>query len=387
MCNAYNHPPGCTCGWGGFGHSGRSYGGWHNHGTTLGGGSHSLTFKVSYSYGRSMRDLAAELGYSVIFPTICRYCGELIYLYANPNGGFAIFDSLGIPWPKHDCWGIDQDSRDYTSVGDTYSKSYRLHVPEDAPTTYFTSEGVFTGTVVYCTGTSILGSRYTFWTGTHLVELWASADLSVGKCFEGEVQLLQNAAVLTSVVDMDSGEAAIPLAAASTLPSRTLPIADLEKVWQMQSDLAYVDNDQCATTKYLNVIIEATLAGHPIVALIGIQRLLQVSGGTLPSDTRSWYMVKLIDLLENLHLLGIFPSLVSGLSSKFLGTLNHDAQTRLHEAITIAKLKNALESSRRHVTIVNQKLERSSEFTSTISKFHDVSLGETIEYLRKQLRH
>jgi hypothetical protein len=28
MCNAYNHPPSCTCGWGGEGHAGRSYGGW-----------------------------------------------------------------------------------------------------------------------------------------------------------------------------------------------------------------------------------------------------------------------------------------------------------------------------------------------------------------------
>tara|TARA_Y100001934_G_C11848619_1_gene538526 strand:+ start:390 stop:614 length:225 start_codon:yes stop_codon:yes gene_type:complete len=29
MCNAWNHPPGCTCGWGGEGHLGvNPYGNW-----------------------------------------------------------------------------------------------------------------------------------------------------------------------------------------------------------------------------------------------------------------------------------------------------------------------------------------------------------------------
>jgi hypothetical protein len=52
-----------------------------------------------------MRDLATRLGASLTFPTKCWYCGSAIFLYAHPNGGFAIFDSLGIPWPKHACYG------------------------------------------------------------------------------------------------------------------------------------------------------------------------------------------------------------------------------------------------------------------------------------------
>ena len=88
MCNAHNHSDYCTCGFGGEGHLGGGGGGWGS--STLSSMSQSFeSTKIYYSYGSSLRDLAQELGYSVIFPTCCRYCEALIYLFANPDGGFA----------------------------------------------------------------------------------------------------------------------------------------------------------------------------------------------------------------------------------------------------------------------------------------------------------
>jgi hypothetical protein len=78
---------------------------------------------VYYSYHIGMCQRAAELGHSLLFPAICRYCGEQIYLFATPEGGFAIFDDVGGDWPKHECWGVDQSTTRYTDIRPTYSPS------------------------------------------------------------------------------------------------------------------------------------------------------------------------------------------------------------------------------------------------------------------------
>ena len=102
MCNAWNHSPSCNCGWGGNGYAGNGNSSSPNVGnfteTRIGYQSSGTSFGNT-----NMRDLAARLGHSLIFPVTCRYCGADIYLFASPNGGFAVFDHLGIPWPKHWC--------------------------------------------------------------------------------------------------------------------------------------------------------------------------------------------------------------------------------------------------------------------------------------------
>ena len=79
MCNALNHPLGCTCGFGGEGHLGRSIGSF--------GDAYSPFIKKAEELRR---------------PFPCKYCRQEIY-FVRYNGGTVWFDSLGQPWPKHDC--------------------------------------------------------------------------------------------------------------------------------------------------------------------------------------------------------------------------------------------------------------------------------------------
>lgn len=93
MCNAWNHPPGCTCGWGGEGHLGSAYGHvWH--GGMLGD---------PFQHPGLLRQIAVRHRISFSIPTKCWYCGQQIYIYANEYGSVVLFDELGWPWPKHDC--------------------------------------------------------------------------------------------------------------------------------------------------------------------------------------------------------------------------------------------------------------------------------------------
>jgi len=82
MCNAWNHPPQCTCGWGGLGHLGKRTTGNESWIKFLG-----FTGISSYTIPNAR----------------CPVCGDAVFFYQSPNGGRVFFDELGPPWPKHGC--------------------------------------------------------------------------------------------------------------------------------------------------------------------------------------------------------------------------------------------------------------------------------------------
>src|SRR5262245_18947817 len=86
MCNAWNHPPGCTCGWGGEGHLGGNY---------SGGSSSTVFFPVGDHYSWREPDFT--------HPTRCPECGADVF-FIRHNGGSVWVDELGWPWPKHACF-------------------------------------------------------------------------------------------------------------------------------------------------------------------------------------------------------------------------------------------------------------------------------------------
>src|SRR5690606_31722783 len=84
MCNAWNHDPSCTCGF---------------------GGERPLTeWEIAQSRPAGTR---SSWGYSDEFcqPTICPKCGASVY-FVRHNGGSVWLDELGSPWPKHGCFEI-----------------------------------------------------------------------------------------------------------------------------------------------------------------------------------------------------------------------------------------------------------------------------------------
>lgn len=85
MCNAWNHSPGCMCGWGGEGHLGRR------------GPDDSVDLD---SREWSLTDLGGLLTH----PTTCWWCGAQVYFHRDENGGCVLFEELGPPWPVHTCW-------------------------------------------------------------------------------------------------------------------------------------------------------------------------------------------------------------------------------------------------------------------------------------------
>lgn len=115
MCNAWNHPPNCACGWGGAGHSGHPP-----------GGSRTLVASPALYAPRfgSYPELALSNYAGYCTPNAnCPVCDQPVFFYQSPEGGRVFFDELGPPWPKHPC--TDQSgSRSTTST--TSSNAARI---------------------------------------------------------------------------------------------------------------------------------------------------------------------------------------------------------------------------------------------------------------------
>lgn len=93
MCNAWNHPKNCSCGWGGDGHTGRSI-----NTSSEPSGPCGWFISLTNTYHSYVNPNAS-----------CPVCGAAVFFYQSARGGRVFFDELGPPWPKHPC--TDTSSR------------------------------------------------------------------------------------------------------------------------------------------------------------------------------------------------------------------------------------------------------------------------------------
>lgn len=101
MCNAWNHPAGCNCGWGGGGSGGWRGGVRYNYNLSQIG-----SRPVSYLKPLESYQVPFSVGVSSAetYPTNCWWCGATVYYHTNGYGDSVLFDSLGYPWQIHSCW-------------------------------------------------------------------------------------------------------------------------------------------------------------------------------------------------------------------------------------------------------------------------------------------
>lgn len=95
MCNAWNHPPGCTCGFGGgdngYARSFDSYARQFLNPRLL----ESEVFRVPQITSKQEEKT---------FPTHCPWCGLEVFYHTNGNGDSVYFDRLEKPWEIHACF-------------------------------------------------------------------------------------------------------------------------------------------------------------------------------------------------------------------------------------------------------------------------------------------
>ncbi len=126
-----------------------------------------------------MRELALRLGHSLLFPTLCRHCSKPIWLFANPDGGFAIFDEPGKPWPKHMCGLIEATTSEYRSEH-TFGTRRVLPVPTSSTEGVLSDQQRVQGTVV-----ATQGDRAEIFDGKSRYWAKPSIEVRVGQAVKG----------------------------------------------------------------------------------------------------------------------------------------------------------------------------------------------------------
>jgi hypothetical protein len=97
MCNAFGHLANCRCGWGRPGEV--SY---NNH--------------YPEAQAARLREYAAscyaKASGAITRPNYqCKWCSAKVFFFQSADGGKVLFDSLGKPWPIHDCLGIKYERK------------------------------------------------------------------------------------------------------------------------------------------------------------------------------------------------------------------------------------------------------------------------------------
>jgi hypothetical protein len=68
-------------------------------------------------------------GYPITWPTTCFIdggCGKSVFAHTNGDGDFVLFDSLGWPWPVHDCYARQYEENDrIPGLAPTVYREYR----------------------------------------------------------------------------------------------------------------------------------------------------------------------------------------------------------------------------------------------------------------------
>lgn len=108
-CNAWNHRPDCTCGWGGV-----FYGAGYREGAD-----DSWHWQRSTSYTTPNAH--------------CPKCNASVFFYRSPYGGSVYFEDLGPPWPKHPCMDfrhVSEARPGHHTTGTTDNRPIRMGVRE-----------------------------------------------------------------------------------------------------------------------------------------------------------------------------------------------------------------------------------------------------------------
>jgi hypothetical protein len=372
MCNAWNHPLGCCCGF-----DGRLGWGW-------GAGSGSAdAIPYSFGYHTQMLSISKEFGYSITFPTQCRYCKEPIFLYANPNGAFVIFDKLGSPWPKHDCWGVVRFGRDYWVRDSEFRKEYRFPIPMFLDYDKMLKESDIWGVVVKSCPESI-GNEYELYDGYKILTVWSNAQLRMGRCYRGRVRNNGDRYEFVDSIDLDTGDALGPKTARAKERAVTRSYDTL--IWELETDLARLPMRRDSGRNFIGSAVDALSAGQPLIAALMLVASLQFAEDTLPPSIRSEHVMHVLRLLEEMGLEILVLVFEAKLRRSIPGKTKTAVSDRLSSMISSARLKLRHESESKIIQDFVVQWKSALSCAEELTRIHRVSLLTVKPELIQQLK-
>lgn len=284
-----------------------------------------------------MCERAAELGHSLLFPAICRYCGQRIYLFATPEGGFAIFDDVGGDWPKHECWGVHQSTTHYTDLDPTFSRDYTFPVPASVQHRTPAPGSQVVGTVLRQDRPSRPGglSASLVFDGRYVLHVGLVGGNYLGRCIRGFVHVRDGQPVLMAVEVLSPPEPA-PAGRRHRPTPTELTQLRASDVWNLQALANSLAATNPTAAQTLRRALDAFLNGYTLTGVFFVARLLLTAtiSTKVKADLVRLTLIGLVDL--KLH--SVLPGLVGRLSGGTIGALDSETRRSLEHATKLADL-------------------------------------------------
>lgn len=357
MCNAHNHYVGCRCGFGGEGH--------------LGGGGYrggAGAVPAYYSYHSSMRDLAQDLGHSLLFPVFCRYCGQPIWLFADANGGFAIFDSRGWPWPKHECWGINPKTPRYSEEAPRFSSRYRFPIPADKEPETPEPGASIDGTLISAVDATNSSARVVdIYDGRHIWEVALRSPIPLGTSIHGRVEAGTPVPVLKDleICELPPSSFTLSSQTKAELPTDLAALPNVE-IWRIQEDASAIRKTNPETAQLLKAGLEALLNGHTLTGVAFLAEALTSSSDSLPTELKARHVRTVFRALSELQLQPLAPGLWNALSRGTRETIRGDSRDEIQKIVMLGRLRGRLEASATADSRLEARLRRERIYSSRV---------------------
>lgn len=320
-----------------------------------------------------MQLLAMELGRSLLFPVTCRYCGCSIWLFASRDGGFAIFDRVGVPWPKHVCWGVRETDPRYVHTTPEFSRLFEhFPVPAAVPIADPAAGQRVVGVVVRRDREpDLLGAcQVIVLTERIAYRVWSATPISLGTPIEGVARGIRDSWWLEGVRHLPLPDPAPAEAAGlgATKPALPTPVGSLsaEMIWRIQEDAASLRRHKAPEAEAIEVAIEALIADKPLAAAAGLAAAVLRPAKPFSRDMTDRHVQALFLTLRDLHLEVLAPSIGNSMSDLALRAVGARTLSLVREVTSLGRLKRQKQSRETLSQIFMRGLREEQSFLDSL---------------------
>jgi hypothetical protein len=270
-----------------------------------------------------------RLGRPLLFPVSCRHCGASIWLFADPNGGFAVFDDIGAPWPKHECSGVRARDPRYTDPSPLFSGAFRDFPVPDTVRSATPVAGTRIAGFVVRSDQTLFGRQLAVLCAKVVYLVLVAREYGVGTALAGTAEQRVDGTWLGKVRYLP-----MPTRADLNAPARTalqtMPVTALapDMLWALEDDIASLNEWGCAAASVaIRAVVHAVGADQLVTATAALAASVLFRGpaGTPPIPVAVRHVRVLLLTLRDDRLVSCAPPLLGSLPSTVRSAVRSEA--------------------------------------------------------------
>jgi len=282
-------------------------------------------------------------------------------------------DLLGVPWPKHECWGVTTDSQDYTSLSVSYSPKFQLPIPENTHEIIPKKKSI-QGIIVEKVSSEerTYGEIYYLYDGEYLIKLWSASNLDVGKFIAGSVEFRFGHAIIESPHIIQPEKVPVTAQAPEAGKLSSTNALNAENFWNLQFDLEQLEEHNPTLGSLLKIVLDALLSGYRLISVIILSKLVRISSNSVSKEMKARHLETLLVLINELNLHASVPDIEMSLSRGTRKAIDQSAYEKLNKMKKLGDLKLKLESLNNRLNNFDSFWKKEEKYAKSLKSNIDI---------------